>query len=172
MPNKTETIVLGGGCFWCTEVIFKNIPGVISAQPGYAGGTLPKPTYKKVSTGETGHAEVIKVDFNPDQISLEKILESFFIAHDPTTHDCQGNDVGSQYRSLILFTHDSQLKIIRKAIAKAQVRLSEPIVTEVKKLVKFWPAEDYHLDYYTKNKNQPYCRLVIAPKLKKMESRK
>ena len=172
--NKTETIVLGAGCFWCLEAVLKTFVGITAVLPGYAGGRIDHPTYDNVSTGTTGHAEVVKVDFNPEDISLAKVLDIFFTTHDPTTKDRQGNDVGPQYRSVILYTSQSQLDIIRKAIAQAQVLLSQPIVTEVKKLVRFWPAESYHCGYYDKNKNQPYCRLVIAPKLKRLniESRK
>jgi peptide-methionine (S)-S-oxide reductase len=167
--NKTETIVLGGGCFWCLEAVLKTFAGIKSVTPGYAGGHISQPTYENVSSGTTGHAEVVKVDFDPAQISLDKVLEIFFTTHDPTTKDRQGNDIGFQYRSVILYTSPKQLEAIRRAVAKAQVLQAQPIVTEVKKLTKFWPAESYHCGYYDKNKNQPYCRLVIAPKLKKVK---
>ncbi len=169
---KTETIVLGGGCFWCLEALLKTITGVSRAAPGYAGGTVDNPTYESVSTGKTGHAEVVKVEFDPDQISLPDLLAVFFEIHDPTTLNRQGNDVGTQYRSIILYNHENQGTVVRRALAAAQTNFSAPIVTEVKKLDKFWPAENYHVDYFAKNKNQPYCRLVIAPKLAKLKETK
>lgn len=171
MTKNSQTIVLGAGCFWCIEAALKMIPGVLDVKPGYAGGKKENPTYEQVSTGETGHAEVVRVKFDPDQISLADLLAIYFEAHDPTTPDRQGNDIGTQYRSIILYSDPEQLETIRKAVAKAQAKLAKQVVTQVVKLVKFWPAEDYHVDYYAKNKNQPYCRMVIAPKLEKLENR-
>ena len=165
---ERKTIVLGGGCFWCTEAAFKTLPGVVSVLPGYAGGQTKQPTYEQVSTGKTGHVEVVKVEFDPSQVGLESIFDLFFKVHDPTTKDRQGNDVGTQYRSIILFTDDSQAKLSKDYLAKIAADFSAPIVTEVKKLDHFWPAEDYHIDYFAKNKNQPYCQALIAPKLVKL----
>jgi len=166
--EKKETIVLGGGCFWCIEAIFQRIDGVIEAIPGYAGGTLEDPSYEEVSTGDTGHAEVVKVNFDPRVISLEKILRIFFLAHDPTSLNRQGSDVGTQYRSIILYTNNIQKKIIDKVIEQVKDEYDGQIVTEIKLLEKFYKAEEYHKDYYKKNPNVAYCRLIIKPKLEKV----
>jgi len=168
--KNSQKIVLGAGCFWCIEAALKTIPGVIAVKPGYAGGKVENPTYEQVSTGATGHAEVVEVEFDPAQISLADLLAVYFEIHDPTTLNRQGNDIGTQYRSVILYSDPEQLKTIRKALAKAQAKLAKPVATQVAKLVRFWPAEDYHFDYYAQNKNQPYCRMVIAPKLEKLEN--
>ena len=166
-------IILGGGCFWCTEAIFKNLRGVISVLPGYAGGNLPSPTYEQVSAGDTGHAEVIQVEFDDSQISLDDLLEVFFSVHDPTTPNRQGHDVGTQYRSVIFTTTDTQVPMVRAkiaALAAAQV-YPAPIVTEVKPLDKFYEAEQYHHDYFARNPDKAYCQLVINPKLKKFKEK-
>ena len=167
----TEIIVFGTGCFWCTEAEFKRIKGVISVTPGYAGGETENPTYESVSTGTTGHAEVTRLEFDPSVISFSDLLNMFWTIHDPTSLNKQGNDVGPQYRSLILYTTDQQKEIIEssKMVWEKSHQLETPIVTETKKLEKFYPAEEYHLDYYSKNIHQPYCSLVIAPKLKKFD---
>lgn len=162
-----ESIVLGGGCFWCTEVFFLRIKGVGSVESGYAGGTTSNPTYEEVCSGKTGHAEVIKIEFNPSVISLEKILEVFLKIHDPTTLNQQGADMGTQYRSIILYNSDEQKNIAKAAIAKIAPNFIKPIVTEIKKLEIFYKAENYHQDYFSKNKEVPYCQVVILPKLKK-----
>ncbi len=162
-------IVFGGGCFWCSEAVFTIIKGVNRITSGYAGGDLVNPTYEQVSTGSTGHAEAIKIEYDPKIVGLEKLLEVFFEAHDPTSLNKQGNDVGSQYRSIILYESDEQKKIIDDYIKKIQPRYKKPIVTEVKKLDKFWPAEEYHQEYYKKNPNVGYSQLVITPKVKKIE---
>ena len=169
--TKTAKIVLGGGCFWCTEAVFKQLKGIAAVRPGYAGGETSKPTYKEVSTGNTAHAEVVEVEFNPAQISLEKLLEVFFLAHDPTTINRQGNDVGSQYRSLILYTTVEQGRKIEQFIKGLEDlgTYNEPIVTEVKALDKFYPAEDEHQDYWCKHPKQAYCEFVIAPKVEKVK---
>lgn len=168
---KTNKIVLGGGCFWCTEAVFKQLPGIVGVWPGYAGGASRDPTYEKVSSGKTGHAEVVALEYDPAQVSLEKLLEVFFIAHDPTTMNRQGEDVGSQYRSVILFTTLEQRRIIDQFIKNLEDsgKYKEPIVTEVKKLDKFYLAENEHWDYWRKHPKQAYCQLVIAPKVEKVK---
>ncbi len=169
-PGKTtEVATLGGGCFWCTEAIYQMLPGVKSVTSGYAGGTTENPTYKQVCSGTTGHAEVIQVQFDPQRISYGRILEAFWDAHDPTTLNQQGNDVGTQYRSIILYSSEAQRVAAEKSKAEAQKRFSAPIVTEIVPLKKFYKAEGYHQDYYRSNPNQPYCRAVIRPKVEKFE---
>jgi peptide-methionine (S)-S-oxide reductase len=167
--QSLETATLGGGCFWCTEAVFQMLPGVKSVISGYAGGTTENPTYKEVCSGTTGHAEVIQVQFDPNLITFEELLETFWEAHDPTTLNRQGADVGTQYRSIILFTNDTQKAAAEKSKAEAQKRLEKPIVTQIVPLTKFYPAEGYHQDYYRNNPNQPYCSIVIRPKVEKFE---
>jgi peptide-methionine (S)-S-oxide reductase len=164
-----DRITLGGGCFWCIEAVFEELRGVETAESGYAGGHTPNPTYKQVCTGDTGHAEVVQVTFDPQVISLEKILEVFFTVHDPTTRDRQGPDVGTQYRSAAYYEHDAQKRVIEETIATFEERglYTGEIVTEVAALDRFWPAEDYHQEYFELNGQQPYCRAVIAPKISK-----
>ncbi len=168
-----ETIVFGGGCFWCTEAVFGRLKGVLSAAPGYAGGDKENPTYEEVSSGVTGHAEVIKIDYDAAVISLEDLLTVFFATHDPTTRNRQGNDIGTQYRSVIFYSTDDQKITSEKFIKKLNESddQSQPVVTELKPLEKFYQAEDYHQKYYEKNKNQPYCEVVISPKIEKLKSR-
>jgi peptide-methionine (S)-S-oxide reductase len=165
----TETIVFGGGCFWCTEAVFKMLKGVQNVTPGYAGGFTENPTYEAVCTGKTGHAEVVKVDYNPDEIALEELLQIFFSAHDATQLNRQGADVGTQYRSVILYTTNRQGE---KAQHYVDVLNSmgniQPIVTEVLPLETFYPAEVSHKDYYANNPQAGYCQLVIAPKVEKV----
>ena len=168
--GKTQIAVFGGGCFWCTEAVFGELQGVISVMPGYAGGTVKDPTYEAVSTGVTGHAEMTKVEYDPDKISYSDLLTVFFATHDPTTLNRQGNDVGTQYRSIILYTTEEQKKEAEDFIK--QLDGSGPkIVTEIKPLSDFYKAEEYHRQYYFKNANAPYCRLVISPKLEKLKTR-
>jgi peptide-methionine (S)-S-oxide reductase len=169
MASKTQTIVFGGGCFWCTEAVFAMFKGVVSTMPGYAGGHTQNPTYDQVCDGDTGHAEVLSVEYDPEQVTLEKLLDIFFDMHDPTTLNRQGADYGSQYRSIILYNTPEQKEIVEKAIKEVQKGLQKPIVTEVKKLDKFYPAEDYHKDYFDKNKVNPYCMMVIRPKVEKIK---
>jgi peptide-methionine (S)-S-oxide reductase len=169
--NATETATFGGGCFWCTEAIFQMLPGVKSVASGFAGGTKENPTYKEVCTGKTGHAEVIQVTYDPKVVSYEKILETFFEAHDPTTLNRQGADSGTQYRSIILYNDDAQKAVAEKSKAEAQKHFSKPIVTEIAPLKKFYKAEDYHQDYYRSNPNAPYCSAVIRPKVEKFEKK-
>ena len=165
---KPETITLGGGCFWCVEAALRPLKGVLDAIPGYAGGHLDHPTYEAVSTGTAGHAEVVRVTFDPEVLPLEQLLEVFFAIHDPTQKDRQGADVGPQYRSIILYEDPAQLPAIEHALHKAQAQHARPVVTEVKPLERFWPAEEYHHRYFEKHPEAPYCQAVVAPKVKKV----
>jgi peptide-methionine (S)-S-oxide reductase len=167
--NQTESATLGGGCFWCTEALFQMLPGVKAVTSGYAGGTKPNPTYKEVCTGQTGHAEVIQIEYDPKVVSYEKILDTFWEAHDPTTLNRQGADTGTQYRSIILYANEPQKAAAEKSKAQAQKHFSSPMVTEIVPLTKFYKGEDYHQDYYRSNPTQPYCRAVIHPKMEKFE---
>ncbi len=170
--NEHEVAVFGGGCFWCTEAVFEQLKGVISVMPGYAGGSKPNPSYEQVCMGNTGHAEVIRIEFDPTKITFKDLLTVFFASHDPTTLNRQGNDVGTQYRSVIFTTNDKQ-----RGEAKAfiqQLDGSEPgekIVTEIKPLDTFYEAEERHREYYKNNSEQAYCQLVISPKLEKLRER-
>lgn len=165
---KTESLVLGGGCFWCTEAAYELLPGVKKVISGYAGGTQPNPTYEQISTGTTGHAEVIRIDYDPAKITLDRLLEFFWDAHNPTTLNRQGNDVGPQYRSIILYADEAQKLAAENSRTAAQATFRDPIVTEIVPLQKFWPAESYHQNYFKRNPNQGYCQYVIAPKVKKL----
>ncbi len=165
MPS---TITLAGGCFWCTESVFIRIPGVLKSVSGYANGSLAHPTYQQVCTGTTGHAEVVQVTFDPAVVSLDALLDLFFQAHDPTTLNRQGNDTGTQYRSGIYVADAVQRAAAEAARERAQKKHGGRVVTEVADLEAFWPAEDYHQDYFNKNPDQAYCRAVIPPKLKKL----
>ena len=167
--TNTQSLVLGGGCFWCTDAAYKLLPGVKHVTCGYAGGTASNPTYEEVSTGTTGHAEVIKIDFDPAQTSLGKLIDYFWIVHNPTQTDGQGDDIGSQYRSIILYASPEQKAAAEKSRAEAGQRFRDPITTEIAPLLKFWPAEDYHQDYFDKHPDQGYCRIVIAPKVAKLK---
>lgn len=167
--SQLETAVFGGGCFWCLDAQFKLVPGVKSVVSGYAGGTAKNPTYEQVCSETTGHAEVIQVEFDPALVSYEDLLRKFFHAHDPTTLNRQGPDVGSSYRSIILYKDDNQKTVAEKVKAEAQKDWPDPIVTEIVPLQAFYKAEDYHQDYFAKNPDQGYCRLVVAPKVKKFE---
>ncbi len=169
--NQTETATLGGGCYWCTEAIFQMLPGVKSVASGFAGGTKENPTYEEVCTGATGHAEVIQIEYDPKKVSYEKILETFWEAHDPTTLNRQGHDTGTQYRSIILYSNDAQKSAAEKSKAAAQKHFRDPIVTEIVPLKKFYKANADHQDFYRSNPNQPYCRAVIRPKVEKFEKR-
>ncbi len=169
--KKTETAVLGGGCFWCTEAIYQMLPGVKSVASGYAGGITENPTYKEVCSGKTGHAEVVQVEFDPQRISYEKILDTFWDVHDPTTLNRQGPDAGTQYRSVIFYANEAQRVAAEKSKAEAQKRFASPIVTEIAPLKKFYKAEGYHQDYFRSNPNQPYCRAIIQPKVEKFEKK-
>jgi peptide-methionine (S)-S-oxide reductase len=161
----------GTGCFWCTEAVFQQLKGVISAVSGYSGGQIENPSYEQVSTGQTGHAEVCQIEFNPDQVSFEALLEVFFSIHDPTTLNRKGNDVGPQYRSVIFYHDEEQRETAERVKTKLEANktFKKPIVTEITAFSKFYPAEDYHQNYFRNNPNQGYCRYVIAPKLDKFE---
>jgi peptide-methionine (S)-S-oxide reductase len=165
-----ETAVLGGGCFWCTEAALDELRGVEKVEPGYAGGAVADPTYKQVCSGTTGHAEVVRVTFDPSVISFRDLLDVFFTVHDPTTLNRQGADVGTQYRSVIFYEDEAQKDAAEKAIAELEESgaWNGPIVTELSPAPAFFPAEDYHRDYYQRNSGQGYCQVVIAPKIAKL----
>ena len=168
-----QTIIFGGGCFWCTEAVFQRLKGVESVMPGYVGGRTDNPTYEDVSSGGTEHTEVIKVGFNPDQISLQDLLSVFFTTHDPTTLNQQGADVGTQYRSAIYYTDDSQKQEVEKFILNLEQEkvFDKAITTEVRPLEKFYEAEKYHQDFYNRNQEYPYCQAVINPKISKLRQK-
>ena len=170
MNEKSEIATFANGCFWCTEAIFKRLKGVISVKPGYSGGTTENPSYEEVCEGTTGHAEAIQIEFDPNIISFEKILDVFWHTHDPTTLNRQGNDIGTQYRSVIFYRDEKQ----REQALKSKENLEkegvykDSIVTQIVPSTKFYEAENYHKDYFDKNKNYPYCRFVINPKVQKL----
>lgn len=166
-----EIAVFGGGCFWCTEAVFKMLKGVISVKPGYAGGKTPNPTYNQVCEGSTGHAEVIRIEFDPAQISFKTLMTVFFATHDPTTLNRQGNDVGTQYRSVVLYTTPTQEIEAKEFIREVDESSKEgnPVVTEVQPLTEFYEAENYHHDYFARNPEQSYCNLIISPKVEKVQ---
>jgi peptide-methionine (S)-S-oxide reductase len=166
---KTESLVLGGGCFWCTEAAYELLPGVKDVVSGYAGGKEANPTYEQVCAHATGHAEVIKIDFDPEKISVEKLLNYFWQVHNPTQVGGQGNDHGPQYRSIILYANAAQKAAAEKSRAEAAKVFRDPITTEIVPLEKFWPAEAVHQDFFRRNPGQGYCAVVIAPKIKKLE---
>ncbi len=169
MKQETEVAIFGGGCFWCTEAVFDELRGVISVMPGYAGGSVKNPTYEQVCSGMTGHAEVIRIEFDPGQISYKDLLTVFFATHDPTTLNRQGNDVGTQYRSIILYADEEQKRAAEQFIKELNDSLSgKPVVTEVKPQGEFYAAEEYHRKYYANNSYQPYCWAIITPKLQKV----
>ena len=170
--NKTEIADLGGGCFWCMEAVFERLPGVISVTSGFAGGHTENPTYQEVCTETTGHAEVTQIEFDPAKISYDKLLEVFWQAHDPTTLNRQGADEGTSYRSIILYRDEKQKLEAEKSKLAAQANFKNPIVTEIVPLKKFYEAEDYHQQYFDNNSSAPYCQVVIAPKLEKLERAK
>ncbi len=167
MTERGESIVLGGGCFWCMEAVFDRLKGVLEVTPGYSGGHDPAPDYRRVCRGETGHADVVLIIFDPEHLSLRQVLEVFFVVHDPTTPNRQGADVGTQYRSIILPRDETQELVARAVIREVEEGSAwgAPVVTEVTSLERFFPAEAAHHEYYHRNPDQPYCQLVIAPKL-------
>jgi peptide-methionine (S)-S-oxide reductase len=167
-PAKLQFATFGGGCFWCAEAVFQRIPGVKSVTSGFAGGTTADPSYEEVCTGKTGHAEVIQLKFDPAVISYEKLLEIFWEAHDPTTLNRQGNDAGTQYRSIILYSDEAQKVAAEKSKTEAAPHFSSPIVTQIVPLTKFYSAEEYHQNYYNQHSNEGYCQFVIGPKLHKL----
>lgn len=166
---KLEKATLAGGCFWCIEAVFKRIEGVKSVVSGYSGGGMENPSYEDVCSGETGHAEAVQITFDPKKISYEEVLDMFWKAHDPTTVNHQGADAGTQYRSVIFYHDEKQKKTAEKSIKKASKMFKDPIATELVPFEKFYKAEDYHQQYYDRNKNAPYCRAVISPKLQKLK---
>ncbi|ORC37026.1 peptide-methionine (S)-S-oxide reductase [Marispirochaeta aestuarii] len=169
MENKPQAeAVIGGGCFWCVEAVYERIDGITSAVSGYAGGTVENPSYEQVSAGRTGHAEVVKLTYDPNVISYREILDLFFTAHDPTTVNRQGADVGPQYRSIILYTDEEQRRIAEEAKAAAGKNFDRPVVTQIVPLKTFYLAEEYHQDYYDNNPFAGYCSYVIQPKLRKL----
>ena len=166
----TETITLGAGCFWCTEAVFQQLPGVQSVTSGYTGGATVNPTYEQICNGDTGHVEVSRIVFDPTKTTLDDLLTAFWKMHDPTTPNCQGNDVGTQYRSAVFYNDDQQRTVVETSKQAAARHFDRPIVTEILPVTTFYPAENYHQDYYNNNKNRnPYCAYVITPKLKKMQ---
>ncbi len=171
--NKKEIAVFGGGCFWCTEAVFKMLKGVSNVLPGYAGGKTENPTYEKVSGGNTGHAEVIYMEYDPSIVKYRDLLTVFFGSHDPSTLNRQGNDVGTQYRSVVFYTTPEQKKETEDFIKELDESSKEgkPIVTEVVPLVKFYEAEEYHKDYYANNKSAGYCQVIINPKVEKVQKK-
>lgn len=164
-----EVATLGGGCFWCLEAVYDELKGVEKVESGYAGGNVPNPTYEQVCSGRTGHAEVVQITFDPATISFKELLDVFFTIHDPTTRNRQGNDVGPQYRSIILYHDSGQRAVAEQAIAElnAAKLWGKPIVTELVPFTAFYPAEEYHQEYFQRNPYQPYCQLVVAPKVAK-----
>ena len=170
-PDGLEVVVLGGGCFWCTEAVFLRLNGVIQVNSGYAGGIVVQPSYEAICTGRTGHAEVIQVIFDPTKISLSELLAVFWATHDPTTLNRQGADTGPQYRSAIFYLTEEQEKLAREMIEKLNQskQFSDPILTEITAFSNFYPAEKYHQNYYTLNEGQPYCQYVVRPKVEKLQ---
>lgn len=168
--KETELATLGAGCFWCVEAVLRQLDGVLAVTSGYMGGDTPDPTYEQVCTGGTGHAEVVQVEFDPARIRYRELLEWFFKLHDPTTLNRQGDDVGTQYRSVVFYHSSSQREAAEamKAAVDASGAFEDPVVTEITEAGVFYPAELYHQDYYRQNKSQPYCRVVIQPKLEKL----
>ncbi|MEQ1850705.1 MAG: peptide-methionine (S)-S-oxide reductase MsrA [Chthoniobacteraceae bacterium] len=167
--SVTQSVVVGGGCFWCVEAVFQRVDGVKKVVSGYSGGHVRNPTYEQICAKDTGHAEVVRVEFDPAVLKLDTLLDVFFAAHDPTTPNQQGADKGPQYRSVIFFANEEQKKAAEAAVVRAKKEWSAPIVTEVSPLKEFYAAEDYHQNYFNLNKNRnPYCSVVIAPKLRKL----
>ena len=164
---KESRVVLGGGCFWCIEAVYRNVKGVLSALSAYTGGKRPNPTYENICSGATGHAEVVDIRYDADTISLSEILEIFFVIHNPTTLNQQGADKGTQYRSVIYYGSDDEKHVIENSIERHQSKFDSKIVTEVSPLEEVYPAELYHQNYYAQNSSQGYCQIVIAPKLQK-----
>ncbi len=171
-PNK-QTAIFGGGCFWCTEAVFQMLKGVSAVSSGYAGGTTTNPTYEQVSSGKTGHAEVIKIEYDPAEIDYRDLLTVFFASHNATTLNQQGNDIGTQYRSVIFYTTALQKQLAEDFVKElnASASAGAPIVTTIDPLEAFYPAEDYHQDYYKSNSFQPYCQVIIEPKLEKVQQK-
>lgn len=168
--SKMERIVLGGGCFWCLDAVYRLVPGVERVVTGYSGGHTVNPDYESVCTGKTGHAEVVQVQFDPSQVKLADLLDMFWRIHDPTTLNRQGADVGTQYRSVIFYTNDEQRAVVDASVQQAQGMYASPIVTQVAPLEAFYEAEEYHQDYFNRNPGAGYCVMVIAPKVRKAKA--
>lgn len=166
--GNSQHLVLGGGCFWCVEAVYERIQGVLSVVAGYSGGNTPNPTYQEVGTGKTNHAEVVRIEYDPDQVGFRELVDLFWYAHDPTTENRQGFDVGTQYRSIIFYQNDQERAAIEESKNRAQADFSDPIVTVIKGLEQFFPAEAYHQDFYANNPNYGYCQAVIQPKMRKL----
>ena len=168
--KEMQKATFGAGCFWCVEAVFERLDGVVDVIPGYSGGHKDNPTYREICTGMTGHAEVAQITFNPKIITFDDLLNMFWRSHDPTTRNRQGNDIGTQYRSVVFYKNDEQKLLAEESKVKVDASsiFTNPVVTEISKLDKFWPAEDYHNNYYNNNKDQAYCRVVIKPKLDKL----
>lgn len=171
LSGKTEVATLGGGCFWCVEAVYQELQGVIKVESGYSGGHVDNPTYREVCAGVTGHAEVAQITFDPSVVSFRDVLHVFFTVHDPTTLNRQGNDAGTQYRSVIYYHSKDQKKVAEEVMKEAQEAWDDPIVTEISGFEKFYKAEDYHQNYFKDNPNQPYCSFVVAPKVKKFREK-
>lgn len=172
-PEKVETATLAGGCFWCLEAVYDQLKGVTGVVSGYAGGHVPNPDYRSVCSGSTGHAEVVQLSFDPAQISFKEILEVFFTIHDPTQLNRQGNDVGTQYRSAIFYHNEEQKETAEQVIRNlvAQNLWEKPVVTQLEPYTEFYPAEDYHQEYFENNPYQPYCLVIVAPKVAKFRKK-
>ena len=162
--------IIGGGCFWCTEAVFQRVKGVIHVESGYTGGKIKNPTYREICSGLTGHAEVIKITYNPDDLNFADLLRIHFSTHDPTTLNRQGYDSGTQYRSVIYYSNDEEKSIAEEIIAEMTDYFDDPIVTEISPVETYYPAEDYHQDYYNQNGGQPYCQAIISPKVQKLRA--
>ena len=171
MGKELEKATLGGGCFWCTEAVYLELNGVVDVKPGYSGGHVKNPSYKEVCAETTGHAEVVQITFDPEVITFAEILKVFFMTHNPTTLNRQGNDVGTQYRSAIFYHSEKQKQTAEKVIQlfNEEKVYDNPIVTEIAAFDKFYPAEDYHVNYFARNKNQGYCQFIVAPKLEEFK---
>lgn len=167
----TEEIVLGGGCFWCLDAVYREVPGVLACTSGYAGGARPNPSYEQICTGATGHAEVVRLTYDPAVVTLTRLLDIFFTIHDPTTLNRQGNDVGTQYRSVIFCANVAQHAEVEAYVADIRGDYAQPLVTEIADNVPFWPAEAYHQDYFRRNPGQGYCQYVVAAKVAKYRAR-
>jgi len=167
-----KKIYFGGGCFWCIEAFFENINGVSSVISGYSGGNIENPTYQQVITGKTNHAEICQINYNPKEINLKSLLEIFFTSHDPTTLNRQGNDIGTQYRSIIFYNNEQEKKQINDFISEIQKNIFEKkIITEIKKMKQFYIAEDYHQNFYKTNTDYPYCKIIITPKIQELRKK-
>ncbi|KID57987.1 methionine sulfoxide reductase A [Pseudoalteromonas luteoviolacea] len=171
MMSKSQLATFGGGCFWCIDAAFRRVKGVTQVTSGYCGGSTLNPTYKDICSGATGHAEVVQLAFDPNEVSFETLLEMFFTLHDPTQLNRQGNDIGTQYRSVIFYHSDAQLQLAQAHIAKLQPEYQDTIVTELSEIDTFYSAEQYHQNYFDENPNQGYCSIMIAPKVAKFEQR-